>query len=385
MLKETIQNAQKNDTDGLSHMQLCQRVEKTPENEYGFQLVDTIPFDKPAVLVLGGNSSTTNRAANGYMSEIEKFLKERGINAGIYSITYDFKHHDTFERQALFGKYHVSRNGHRFFYPSETEYYMINEDGFKAANRPFPKDAHNPNYVKELFDKAFLSRITDRNGNKLPVNEACRRIRNLTVCAHCHGAYVFLKTEELLQKKMAEVGFSAEERAKIQKELLCVAFAPDTPLGISKSTMISFVSPEDDSLRIENNFKKEIFPLRSEFDIAYFPEKQGEVFIASKINDYVDDGFASDKDHYFLMGIEQDKLTNAGKTLSLFFGNALAEGVKNSIEGKPLPPVKDLVSGEDEKNKSLFEQAKEKGCVLWDKIIKNARKRLSAKHTKQNG
>ena len=382
MLKETIQNTQENDASELSHMQLCQRVEKTPENEYGFQRVDDIPPDEPTLLFLGGNSTTTDRAANGYMSAMENFLKERGLNVGIYSVIYEFKADDGFERRSLFGKYRVPGRSHRYYFPSETEYFMINtENGSRGRNMPFPKEAHNPNYVKELFDKAFLSRITDKDGSKLPVDEACRRIRNLTVCAHCHGAYVFLKTEELLQKKMEELGFSKEERSKIQKELLCVAYAPDTPLGISKSTMISFASSDDEQLIIGNNYAKEIRSRsrKKEFDIAYLPEKRGEIFIASKVNVSDDEDGYQSPDHYFLIAAEEDKLTEDGKTLRLFLGNAITEGVKSSVEGKPLPPVEDLVCGEDKEN--LFEHAKENGRVLVEKINQN---RLLAKLQKQN-
>ena len=75
-----------------------------------------------------------------------------------------------------------------------------------------------------------------------------KRIRNLTVFAHCHGAYVFLKLEEMMQDKMKELGYTADERNIIQKQLFCVAYAPLTPVGINKSNVINFASAWDDAI-----------------------------------------------------------------------------------------------------------------------------------------
>ena len=389
MLRETILEGinkaeQKDNTDKLSHMQLCQRVEKTRENEYGFLLVDTIPPDKPTVLVLGGNDTITNRAANGYMSDMEDLLKKYKLDGkvGIYSIIYDLKRNDFYERKKLFqDHFRPTTSKYRI---SNDKYYKFYDDG-TFTEFPFPADANNPNYVKELFNKAFLSRITDKDGNKLPVDEACKRMRNLTVCAHCHGGHVFLKIEELLLSKMREIGFSDEERAKIQKELLCVAYAPEAPLGVSKSTMISFASIRDSKLSTENNFEKELFRLQNDFDVAYFPGKQGEVFVASKVYNYVDNGFLSDKDHSFLTPtVQEGELTEAGTVFNLFFYNALIAGIKGSIEEKPLSSIKELICGKNEKNIDLFEKVKENGRILWDKIVQNTKIRSVARRKKQN-
>ena len=60
----------------------------------------------------------------------------------------------------------------------------------------------------------------------------------------------------MMQQTMKELGFSPAERGQIQKQLLCLACAPSAPLGISKSTLISFASRQDESLQADfaNNF-----------------------------------------------------------------------------------------------------------------------------------
>ena len=57
----------------------------------------------------------------------------------------------------------------------------------------------NPRYIENLFDKTLLYRISDHD-KRLPLEEACKRVQNMKIIAHCHGAYVFLKLEELTQK-----------------------------------------------------------------------------------------------------------------------------------------------------------------------------------------
>ena len=158
-------------------------------------------------------------------------------------------------------------------------------------NKQLNEDTLHPRYVDDLFDKALLNRISDKNGKRLSTDEACAKIRKLTIVAHCHGAYTFLKLEEKMQKKMQELGYSAEERAKIQHEMLCVAHAPYAPLGVSKSTMISFASAQDLKINHHNNFETEIRAMskNNEVMLSYFPGKQGELFLTPSMGEDVEE------------------------------------------------------------------------------------------------
>lgn len=376
-----------------SHVIIGQRIEKTPENPHGFRHVDNVPYDKPAVLFFGGTGSDDDRAANGYLSKIEKILDAEKYNikdpVGLYGIIHDFgRHYPKFEidadaaRHLLFADHNV---------PTEANYKKKDAKYQNRWDKGLSEDTLNPKYIDELFNKAFLYRICDEKGNKLPVEEASKRIRNLTVCAHCHGAYTFLKIEEKIQKKMKEIGYSNEECAKIQKQLLCVACAPDVPLGISKSTMISFVSADDCKLSFDNNFSKIARENKDKIYASYLPGKKGEFFITGKIYTPFDDGEPKNPDveHSFFTQLEWNRLTDSGKYLSLFQSNAIANGVKSSIEGTPLPSVEQLICNDDERCKTAFNKMKENGEKVWNSIhqksLENGRKRYQEKALADKG
>ena len=59
-------------------------------------------------------------------------------------------------------------------------------------------------------------------------------------------------------------------------------------------------------------------------------------------------------------------------------GNTIVNGVKNSLSGEPLPPVKDLVCGTDEKYQKLFDKLKDNGEKMWQKMSLNTAIRLKA-------
>ena len=370
-----------------------QRVEKTSENPHGFQIVRDVPVDVPTVLVLTGSgtkerpgmdSRNSYKSANGYLSDVEKFLQKNGITqkVGLYAVIYNFgrseygeeKFDDRLARKKLFIDHHVPSFEYHFYHQhnpkfSGDKYVFQNADG-RMVEQVLDKETLSPAYVDELFEKAFLFRLCDENGNKLPVDEACRRMRQVTVVAHCHGAYTFLRTEEKIQQKMKELGFSVAERARIQKELLCVACAPEAPLGVSKSTMISFASAEDSTLTTANNFSK--FVHTEDFPASYFPGKRGEVFLAKKYA-------ASESTKTAIGGIEHallkcddglDELhTRDWSDFSILFSNAIANGVKNAFDGKPLPPVRDLVCGSDGQSRRVFARMKENGELVWQRIV----------------
>ncbi|MBP5399891.1 MAG: hypothetical protein J6Y53_05720 [Alphaproteobacteria bacterium] len=336
-----------------------QRVGKTESNPYGFVSVDEVDTDDNSILFLGGNGTISEQRANGYLSPLEALLRANGVNedVALYVAVYDFgemnnqgpSFDDKLARQKMMQDYHHD---------------------IKLDRQPNDDTLH-PFYVDNLFKKMFLNRISDKDGKRLSVDEACRRIRKMTVLAHCHGAYTFLKLEEKMQEKMVELGYSAQEREKIQHELLCVAHSPYAPLGVSKSTMISFVSAKDKDIQHYNNFEKEIrvMSIKDEVMLSYFPEKQGEMFLTPTM------GRVSQ--HNFLgYNLNHSGLSKEGQVILGMAGNAIVNGVKNSISGKSLPSVKDIVCGNNEKFREFFEVLKENGVKMWQKVRENALLRL---------
>ena len=197
-------------------------------------------------------------------------------------------------------------------------------------------------------------------------------------------AYLFLKLEEMMQQKMKDFGYSDEERKAIQKQLLCVAFAPYAPLGVSKSTMISFGSVKDDEVWHQNAFHREAQNLdkTGEFKLSYFEGKLGNVFVASSMTE-VQVGSMEHSFSNYLM--PKRALSEEGETMVLFGRNAVLNGVRGSKEGKLISNVKDILCGEDVKTLCLFEKLSERGRKIHAKIMNLARKFALAKEKQDKG
>ena len=161
-----------------------------------------------------------------------------------------------------------------------------------------------------------------------------------------------------MQHRMQELGYSKEERAGIQKQMLCTAYAPYCPLGVSKSTMISFCCAKDMVVRHGNNFQRNIQQLNNNnrLQISYFPKEKGEVFVVpSFMIDELDGhnfiwSFTKRKEIFYDLKptsqnnwITENNPIKSSQALIGMMGNVLVNGVLNSIEKKPLPGTKDLV------------------------------------------
>ena len=399
---ENLSNQQELDEQELisfyeqSHIVIGKRVGKSDENSDGFKHVDGIPANEVSFLFLGGTGTEVeqggDKSANGYLSYLERYIRNRGIedvlkeqgkdteikkSIGLYSVVYDFGKtvsgkivcNSTNARGKLFTE-------HKQVWARNPMKIVKNEVYYQGElTGQLNEDTLNPHYVEELFNRAFLSRICDENGKKLSVEEACKRVRNITICAHCHGAYTFLKIEEKMQQKMKELGYSNEERAQIQSQMLCIAFSPDIPLGVSKSTLISFISSYDGNLLGAysynyNNFKDIIYKYnaaKQEIEPAYFSGKKGEFLLIQKIYEASDlNDWGSE--HNLLSDKSKKIMTEDGKMFFGFASNVIVNGMKSSLEKTPLPSIKELLCSKDEKNEELFERLKQNGDDMWEKI-----------------
>ena len=345
----------------LSRSTVGQRSAKTADNPFGFSNVTEIDITEPAILFLGGSATSSNKNANGYLSSLEELLRVHHIdeNIGLYAAVYDFG--DIDDRKITFND-NLART-------------KLMQDYHRKVkiSKPLNEDTLHPKYIDNLFELALLPRICDKSGQRFSVDQACQNIRKLTIIAHCHGAYTFLKLEERMQQKMAELGYSAAERKKIQHELLCIAHAPYAPLGVAKSTMISFACAGDWEVSHYNNFEKEIRTMfrNNEVLLSYFAGRRGELFLTPSMGEDIDD-------HNFCgYNLQQKGLSKEGKALLALAGNAIINGIRNSQSGGPLPTVREIVCGQDENIKKFFDQLQKNGEEMWQKITKNTLLRLN--------
>ena len=144
--------------------------------------------------------------------------------------------------------------------------------------------------------------------------------------------------------------------------------------------MISFVSAQDDEISHYNNFEKEIRRMskNSEVTLSYFSGKQGEMFLTPSMG-------AEVEQHNFLgYDTTQKGLSKEGQAILGLSGSTIVNGVKNSLSGQPLPEVKELVCGKDEKYQKFFDKLQENGAKIWQKISTNTVMRLKAQKGKES-
>ena len=316
----------------------------TETNPYGLSKAEGVGVGRPCVLVFGGDGVRTEKAINGYLGEVYRLLKDNGLekNIDVYGVVYDFGDY----MNANFSRTKMMENHHRRV----------------QIKKELSPETLQPKYIKDIFDKMFLPRISE-NGKKIEAAEAARNIRKLNIVAHCHGAYTALMLEEMMQNKMKELGYNKQESENIQRQLLVVSQSPYCPLGDSKSTFVSFASAMDTETQHYNNFEMALQAIRKEEKIpfSYFPDKRGNLFLAGTMG-------RGEDEHNFWGFKHKESMDKQGQALLLFERKVLLNGVKNSLTPeKGIPTVRELAV-DDQVSADLFAKAEENGKHLYNKM-----------------
>lgn len=326
---------------------ICKRVPKTPSDPYGIKRVGQPDLERPCVFVLPGGATVAEKELNGYLSDIESLLTKNnlGQKADVYGCFYDF------------GEY---MNRAVAINNQMKKYHRL-----RAHDINMEEENISPQYAEILFEKLLLPRIADKNGKRRNLNDAQKYIRNINFFAHCHGGYAFLKLEEKLQEKMTALGYTDAERKQIFDNLLCVAFAPFAPVGVSKSQMISFMSADDDIVRQHNlaDFHIRKMAQKGDFKPSYFPGKQGNCFIVSKISE------KSNGHNFFGFSDKRTDFTDDGVMLTNLMSSALVEGVRSSVTNQKLPHIQKLT----DKKAHTFNLFAQNGRLMWQKITEKSK------------
>lgn len=384
---ELLSLANENYEERISSMHIGQRVKKSEQYPYGWKQIDEINPDQTCVIVLGGDGAKTDRATNAYIRDIQKYiLQPMDLDVSIYGVVYDFSENEdtSASRYALFKRYRQNTCG-----PSRRD---------EILSKDIHENQLNPKYIEKLYKTLIEPRISRKLGNerlKISQEQASINIRKMNIVAHCHGAFVALKLEEMMQQKMTELGYSKDERNMIQSQMLVIAHSPACPLGCSKSQFISFISARDlnpndmkvtSSSNLMNNYLRNKMredmrytddilegkqPTKDNFslDVSYIPGKQGNAFIAKQKYPYGEEVFMVDEREHgtFLPDADQTKDGNILLGLSTY---ALINGVENSLQQKdklvPLESVKELVFPKDIDKKTRDEN--------WEKLISRGKK-----------
>lgn len=336
-----------------------ERVPKSPEYPDSWRDAWSIPPDETCVFVLGGNGAVKPRQANGYLSSIDSFLKSQHVpGVKLYAEYHDFGDQ--------------KRDPVHAFNDATARIALMKQHGRRVKQEIKPNfDDLHPQYVEQIFNSVFLPRIS-RDGKRLDFETACKNIRNITVVAHCHGGYTFLKIEELMQQALKDLGYSNFERLEIQKQLLCIAHAPYCPLGTSKSTMISFLSASDYNMHSYNQFEQMLRNL-PKIPLSWFAGQHGNVFITKKLYTPLYHSDTDSPEHNFYgYDIKAEELTPYGAIMTRFAGNALKNGLAGAMAGKPIGTVRELVTGGDPELEQEFDTATRHGERMYGDMVANA-------------
>ncbi len=374
----------------VSTIELGLRTEKTNNNKFGWSIVDQIPFDEPCVLYLGGDGTNDDKAANGNAKIIEKdILEPLGITIPVYSIKYNLLQNSaSISRGIGFSKYRAnSLNDHI--------------DDNRLYNKASADD-FNPKYIDVLYHKVIEPRVTAMNGKgKLSVEEACRRMRMMTIVAHCHGGFVALALEKKLISEMNKNGYTIDEQKQILSQMLTITHSPACALGVAKSQMISFVTAADikwpksaDRTVANNSLNNYLFERQREhkihcqgildnnvekvaknrvFDLrpCYLPPRHGNMFLIREKCERTQEGmFEVNNAEHNDIGYGYNGKTLEGRLMTYISSNIIKNGIKNSLLQKekftPLPKLETLMLGGDQENDTKL-------LDLWKKMVEGGK------------
>ena len=338
-----------------SQISIGKKVEKSTDNRFGYEKVKSIEADEVCVLFLGGNGSQFDKVAHGYIKPVVELLKENGLSdkVNVYGITYDFG--DYFEWQKAL-EMQMKQHGHK---PVHSPEFLENVH----------QDTKEPQFLKQLFDKFILPRISRLNGKvKLSAKEAATNLNKLKIIAHCFGGYAALELEKMSLNKMKALGYTPEETKKIQKQLQIIGINPYCPLGVQKSDMFSVISAQDNEVTHNNMFEKYIRHLVSKgkiIPLCFFDKKLGNFLLVNRM--YGSDNRLNteiDKDEHGYYGFKVLPTNSPqGKIAIKFMQNALLKGIKSALRNEIRDlSTKELLTNNDEE------------LADFDKAAKNADK-----------
>lgn len=363
-IEQSIINANKR-VNNLSSTVIAERCEKCDEHPYGIREASPIDPDEVITLSLIGipKKYARTKTYNGFLKRVDNFTKSLNLNTrNMIALTDDGHYYDDYAARAIMVE--------QIKNPKKAEEILIR---YPLTTQ---KELLMPQYVKDIFEQVILPRISADNGKiRLPLAKALRRIRKMNIIGYCHGGHTALKLEALMQDRMITLGYSEDERAQIQKQLMILAYSPDCPLDKSQSRYITIASASDFTVNNMNAVKEYVnygIGLVLDFGVLYQSHKGNNTFYCTKYNKSGVEGnplqwtkvtpdnatellnHKHSKDdpiveHDFLGYEERPGMSKAAKKLQKIGSNILESAIKNSLEQedtgfKPLPKTFKLAS-----------------------------------------
>lgn len=277
-----------NITDYIEDLRKCRGdlsfafpAERCPTSEdapYRIRPSAPISPEEICVLVLAGTGGRgiNLRGYNSILKETDNFVKN---NADLSSCPVR-----VCVAVCDFGKKHLDKIARKGLY-----YEVWNPQALASLKHDIPADCvaetFDPQYIRDIFESAILPRISSKGGlERLPLRQAEQNIRRFNVVAHCHGAFVAIRLEKLMNEKMSELGYLPAEQKKIKSQLLVLAYNPDCPNFVSGFRFISIVSSQDRHNEYQSYLREWLLMEPKDFGVCFIPKIYGQTLMCAKVD-----------------------------------------------------------------------------------------------------
>ena len=303
-------------------------IKRNPNNTPAprqYMYADTIPTNKPALIVLGGALTTNEHNAMGYIETIGGIIRNKS-NIVFYAAVYNF---GTIDPMLI--KANVFRRvGRKMRLDMDANIARRKEQKLTEINEAEP----TPGYIEDLYEIIFEPRIIRGN-----LEQTTRNLRNLIIYTHCHGAVVINHLTDMATQQMKDAGVDDSAIKQCLANVIVIQHNPTAPLENAKFTTLNFMSSSDDTLDYLDEFSKNVLG-HDDVVPAYMGDDYANVFVAGKLNK------TNGSEHGFSIGYKNDgiKLTPNGRVIFCAEQNAINNAI-NSITNPILPTVEQLVTG----------------------------------------
>ncbi|MBE5822387.1 MAG: hypothetical protein E7311_07385 [Clostridiales bacterium] len=176
------------------------------------------------------------------------------------------------------------------------------------------------NEILERFVSKYMEPLVINDGEKIDIETAMKRMRNVNIMSYCDGTVKVQEIENILINRMKEVGYTEDEIKQIQSQMCMFPIATNRIDGKQKSTCISFHDIND--LEVNDNITQE----------------ERETVEASNIGETMV-RYSENEGAYLYNGSGTHNLKKfqlEGKAMSACLTSVITKALENSIENSKL-------------------------------------------------
>ena len=266
----------KHERNGKSFAFLAERVEKSADAPYGIAVAKPIEPDDVVVLFLAGNGGKGKhlKEYNGYLKKVDDFIKQQkefeGKNVRVCVAVCDI------------GEYHRPKLARDLLYYEAWKTPEYTEADLRTASDIVKEENINPCYIKDIYDLAFKPKVEAGGSDLMAMRYYMRTITTVT---HCHGGYVNLRMEQMLDKDLKEKEFNKIERDLIFRHIFSVNYSPEAPVWLARSNYVCIESAQDDHAQYQSQLKEYFQMKHSDFGLIMLPAMRNtRIFMCARVD-----------------------------------------------------------------------------------------------------